>query len=247
MTRAIPIAAAAGLLAGCADVPPVTAVPPDAGVVTDALIGAQPEPLVDLVEDTAAFLPLDAGCPTVELDGDRERFSGGCALADGTEVLGSLTRYDDGDAAWLAGDGFALRQDGETTLFFDGAVELQREGDLLYVEAATTMCGAGSLDCADGVVRLDLSFTLFPVGNYPASYDATVSGVVSVAGEAPIAVEGAWSIDGAACENEPASGIFALRRGEAHALELDGADACDGCAAWAVQGVSAGSFCDIAL
>lgn len=234
-------------LVGC-DTPEVApAEAPDASALGPALAAARVEPLVDLVEDPRETLSVEDDCPIVEvLDDQRERWTGGCALSDGTLIDGRLTRYDGPEGAWVAADGFSMRQDGDLLLYLDGAIELYGEGDEVTLDAAASLCGFGAT-CAAGLLTVDLSFTLFPLAHYPATYDATVAGVVGSDGGAPIALDGAWSVDDATCSSEPASGLFTLRRGERQALELDGGVDCDGCVRWSVQGLTVGEYCGAAL
>ena len=96
--------------------------------------------------------------------------------------------------------------------------------------------------CAN-LTTVDLSYSIYPAGGYPDTYDVTVSGVVSSGMQ--IAVEGAWSIDLASCPGEPTDGVFALQQSERHDLILDGAIDCDSCADWTVQGVSVTQFCGV--
>lgn len=234
------------LLAGCATAPPAEVVPPDPLPVTDALSAAQPEPLVELVDDTRSVIPVEGDCPAIDADESREVWQGGCTQSDGTVLEGQLVRYDGPEGSWVAAEGFSVRQDGELLLYLDGAIELYGEDDLLSVDAAASLCGVGT-PCADGLVTVDLSFSLYPLVNYPSAYDATVSGVVAMAGDAPTSVDATWSIDDALCATEPVSGLFTLRHGERQALEMDGASRCDGCAGWSVQGLSVGDFCGVGL
>lgn len=241
MTRLLLMA----LLVGCGAADDPALPPPDPDGVPTALAAAQPEPLVDLVEDTRELVPGDGLCPLVEVDGPREIWTGGCVMDDGAVVEGVLSRYDGPEGLWIAAEGFSVRAEGELIFAFDGAVETFGEGDLLYVDAAASLCGVGALGCEDGPWSLDLAFSLYPFGSYPAAYDATVSGVIALPGEASTAVEGTWSVDAATCAAEATSGQFALRHRERHAIELNGASSCDGCAAWFVQGVEVGQLCGL--
>lgn len=235
------------LLIGCGSPEPAPLASPDGAALSPALAAARVEPLVDLVEDPREALGVEADCPSVEvLDASRELWIGGCAMSDGTIVSGLLTRYDGPEGAWVAAEGFSMRQDDELLLYLDGAVELTGEGDEVTLDAAASLCGFGG-PCSDGLLTLDLSFTLFPLASYPLTYDATVTGVVASDGGAPIALDGAWSIDEPSCASEPASGLFTLRRGERQALELDGGVDCDGCVRWSVQGLPVGEYCGAGL
>jgi len=243
------------LLAACGE-PPLPAAAPDEALVALALDAARPEPFVEVVEDPRQFVPMDSDCPLVtEVALDpasdlpathHQTWLGGCVLADGTTIDGSLELFDGPDGAWLAGEGFAVRHDGLTDFQLDGAIELQAQADLLLVDAAATWCGGPGPSCADGATTVDLSYTLFPFADYPSSYDVTANGAVG-SGDTVLLVEGTWSIDDTTCADEPASGIFSLWSGERHAIVLDGATNCDGCATWMVQGIEAPPYCGVDL
>lgn len=241
------VATIALLLAGCASTPTGGQEQPDSSALGPALAASRPEPLVDLVLDAREVLGAEEDCPlVVPVDETRERWIGGCTLSDGTTVDGELVRYDGPEGAWLAAEGFALRQDGELLIYLDGALELFGEGDQMTLDAALSTCGV-SMSCVQGVTTVDLSFSLFPLASWPTDYEATVTGVVAVGGAAPTAVDGTWSIDEAICPSEPVDGIFTLARGKRHALSLDGAADCDGCAPWNVQGLTVGEYCGVHL
>ena len=157
-------------------------------------------------------------------------------------MQGRLERYAGGGAAWIASEGFTVRRDGGLVFALSGAVELQEQGELALLDAAATWCGAAGPACADGPVPVDLAFTIFPLSGYPGAYDGTVTGAVG-ASSGVATVEGAWSVDQSACPVEPASGTFALRAEQRHALVMDGATACDACAAWTVDGMAAPAWC----
>lgn len=256
---------------------PVEAEPDDA-VVSGALPGLSPEPLVDLAEDPRALLGLDPQCgapsghlavdpsvdPSVEgapapdassvnldllADPDlpiTEVWSSACAFQVGVELEGTLTWTHGPDGAVLVGDRVVIRRDGVVEFALDGAIELLEQGDLLLLDAAASWCGPGGPACDADALTVDLSFSLFPAQGYPAAYDVTVSGAVGTA-DALVSVDGVWSVDDAACSDEPANGVVALRSGERHALELDGAERCDGCAGWSVQGLRAPAWCGLDL
>ncbi len=237
----------AGLLVGCGSTAPTDASAPDASVLVTTLAASRPEPLVELVLDPREALGVEDECPrVVEVDETQERWVGGCSLSDGTRVTGELSLYDGPEGAWVAADGFALRQDDELLLYLDGAVELFGDGDQMTLDAAASMCGVG-LSCAEGIATVDLSFSLFPLATWPVDYDATVTGVVALGGTAPTAVDATWSIDEAICASEPVDGLFTLARGERHALTLDGQEDCDGCAIWTIQGLAVGEHCGLNL
>jgi hypothetical protein len=238
---------------------PETVLVHDASVVEEALAATRPEALVELVEHTAAYTSLDsgsldAGCPMLSVsgvpDGDDEQtetWLGGCAVPGGESAEGVLRRFSGEDGAWIAAEDFILRRGGEVIFELRGSIELYEENDLLNVAVAGSLCGGPTWSCEDGPVTLDLAYSIYPLSNFPRTYDATVSGVVAAGGSAPIAIDGVWSVDEAACATEPASGTIALRRSERQALELDGQTSCDGCADWLVQGIDAGPYCGLAL
>ena len=103
----------------------------------------------------------------------------------------------------IAGDGFALYIDERLELYLDGAIEIWEQDELLLLDASATWCGLDAVDCAEGPITLDLSYSIYPAAGYPDIYDVTVSGVVAPA--APIAVEGSWSVDFSICRNATSS------------------------------------------
>ncbi|MEC7949332.1 MAG: hypothetical protein VX265_17320 [Myxococcota bacterium] len=216
-------------------------------VLTETLDAARPEPLIDLLDDPRAAVGDDAACPLVEVLPSapgvvHERWHGGCRTVAGSTIQGRLERYAGPSAAWVASEGFTVRHDGGLVFALSGSIELQEQGDLVLLDAATTWCGGAGMTCMDGPVPVDLAFTIFPLSGYPAAYDGTVTGAVG-ASEGVATVEGAWSVDLAACPIEPANGTFSVRAVERHALVMDGATACDACAAWTVGGRSAPAWC----
>ena len=246
--RALPLLLLA--LGGCTSAVPA-AVAPDGSAVEQALRAAQPGPLLELPSLLDALLPPEDDCLLPEIlavDEQgipvREAWSGTCRVGD-LLIEGALERLDRPDEQWLAGENFSISrvtaQGTVQEVFLDGAVEVVEQEDLLLVDASATWCGGPDAPCDDGPVTVDLSFSLFPADGYPDAYDVTVSGVV--ARQVPIMVEGSWTTDLAACDREPTDGVFALRRGDRHDLILDGAERCDACATWTVQGLDAPAFC----
>ena len=239
------------LLIACGS-PEPQVVAPDPGVLADGLTASQPGPLVELVDETSLWVEDLSGCPSMEELptedglGTRQIWTGDCVRPDGAQVEGRLERYEEGDHAWLAGQGFAIRREGALELWIDGAIELSGQGDLMLLDAAASTCGGPGIPCAEALITVDLEFSIYPASSFPDRFDVNASGVVSLGG-APIALEGTWSVDVATCAMEPASGTIALRQGERHAIELDGASACDGCGAWVAGGVEVAPWCGVEL
>lgn len=234
------------LLAACAEPGEPELVLPLPAEVGGVWAAVQPEGLLELVEDPARLVPSEPGCLLVELAEGVETWTGGCALADGTVIEGRLTRYLGEDEAWVAGEAWSVWEDGRLALHLDGAVELVHDGELLLLDAASTTCGA-HVDCADGLVALDLRYTILPGDLDLHTYDATVRGVVALEDREPAPVDGAWRADAATCPQEPLDGIFSVLLDHRHTLVLDGASACDACAGRVVQGVEAEAWCDAPL
>lgn len=222
----------------------------DSAPMVEATQATQPEPLVALVEQSHTVIGTEIDCPSVEVvsqtpDTLHERWTGGCTMSDGTQVNGTVERFDGPNAAWIVGNNFRLQKDLETTFMLDGAVTLHVSGDLWLVEAAASVCGLENWGCPNGTLGLDLSFTLYPAHGFPNDYDTTVSGVVA-AHSTPLTVDGAWSIDSELCEIEPVTGLLTVSQGDHHSFTLNGAFACDGCGDWQVQGQPTPGLCGIA-
>ncbi len=232
-------------LVGCLPALDDLAVPFDAGL-PEAELALSPEPLVDLVEDPRAVLALPEACgidaPVEVFDGEAVEWSADCLWSGGTSVEGLLTWTRGPDGSVLLGDRFVLRQEGRVVFELDGMVELQEQGDLLLLTVAAGWCGPDGPSCDDSLATLDLAYTLFPVTDYPDAYSVTVEGAVG-SDDAVMAVEGMWAIDDAVCSEEPVRGVLSLRGVRRHALELDGADQCDGCGVWAMAEGVAPSWC----
>lgn len=165
-----------------------------------------------------------------------------CLLDDGATVDGVLTWTHTDDGAVLLGDRFVLRRDGRTELELDGLIELTEQGDLLLLTVAAAWCGPGGPACEDTLATVDLAYTLFPAADYPTAYSVTVEGAVGT-DDAVMAVEGMWAIDDQVCAEEPVFGVLSLRGARGHALELDGAERCDGCGTWAVASSDDPGWC----
>ncbi len=217
---------------------------PDGTLVARALDAARPEPLLDFVDALLAWEPGD--CPAVVVTGEgderRETWTGDCVDVDGTLVEGSLELYEGDGLAWVAGDGFRLQGD-DFEAALDGAVEVRQDGELLMVDAAATWCG-DARPCDLGARTVDVTATVYPASGLGRAYDATVTGAVGV-DEQLVGVDGAWSVDAESCGAEPASGTLAIGGSVRHGLAFDGAESCDACADWIVQGVEAGRLCGL--
>lgn len=238
------------LLIGCGASPTeADALDADATPVTDTVQAIQPGPMLDLVHKTAESVGAEPDCPRITLldaseNGTHERWDGGCTLQDGTAVMGSLERFEGLDSAWIAGSDFRIL-DGDRMVFgFDGAVEVTAADALWLMDAAASVCGTEAWDCADGPLGMDLTSTIYPASGFPDQYSITVSGAVAT-DRATLTVDGAWSVDRTACAVEPTTGAISIRKGELHALTLDGATACDACAAWEIQGQPTAGLCGL--
>ena len=239
-----------GLMTGCntavVDEPLVES---DPTPVAEAARAADPGPMVDLVQRTSSIVGIDPDCPRVEpIDtedvANHERWTGGCRLNDGTEVFGVLERRDAPDGAWVTGTDFRLVQQGDLVFALDGAIELTDVDALWLMDISASVCGIGSWPCSDGVLGMDLTATMYPSIGFPDDYDTTVSGAIAT-DRATTTVDGAWSVNSGLCAIEPTDGSLSVRHGDLHAIELDGQQACDGCAAWEVQGQPMPSLCGL--
>jgi hypothetical protein len=248
------------LLLACETVSTVALDEPSADpvLVEQALNAVRPGPLLVLTDRITALgavdpAPESLGCPRIDvLEHDaegtpvRELWTGGCATPDGTRLDGSVEIHTTDRGQWLAGSGLSISRDGELELYFDGAIETIEQDELLLIEASATWCSPEA-PCSDESLTVDLTYSIYPAAGYPDAYDITVSGIATAASDAPITVEGAWSINAEACTREPTNGAFALQRGERHDLGMDGALSCDGCAVWTVQGLDAPPYCGLDL
>lgn len=242
MRPATPLLLSAVVLGACATDDPAGFDQPLPDHVQAAWSAVQPEGLVDLVDDPLAAIPQGLTCPTVEVVDGVETWTGGCALLDGTVIEGSLSLQGGDDVTWVAGDRFAVYRDDRLDLYLDGAIELSGDADLLLLDAAATTCGA-HVDCDQGLLTLDLRFTLLPADDALQVYDATVRGFVATEDAEPATVEGAWRYDALSCQVEPLDGIFAVLLDQRHTLVLDGELSCDACAERLVQGEQASAWC----
>lgn len=205
---------------------------------------ARPDEALLLLDDLSLWLPLEPGCPTLDLDtAGVERWQGGCTLSDGGAIDGSLERLVSADGAWVAGNGLrVVDADGHTTLQLDGAVELLSDGALAGIGASYTACGLHE-PCDGGLATVDLAFNLFPYDGFPLRYDLVVEGVVASAVLPPTAVSGTVSVDHESCGIEPASGSLLVHGDLLVGLDFDGASSCDACASLALEGLPMGPGC----
>ncbi len=255
--RVAPLPLIASIACGAVDPVDPLGLPADDSSVAIALAGLSPEALLDLVEDPRLQLAFDPFCgpldPSLARVGpmglkvaEREVWTADCLTDPDVVLEGSLVWTRGPDQLSLVGDRAVLWRNGEVEFALDGAIEAFEQGELLLLDAAATWCGPGGPLCDADALTVDLSFSLFPASAYPAAYDVTVTGAVG-SNDALVSVEGAWSIDSAACPEEPTNGALALRGLRRHALDLDGAERCDGCAGWAVPGQRDRPWCALDL
>ena len=230
----------------------------DPVLVEQALDAVRPGPLLALTERITTLGAADAAaetasCPridVIEIDEDgvpvRELWTGGCTSSDGMRLDGMVEIHTTDRGQWLAGSGLTVSRDGELELYFDGAIETIEQDELLLIEAAATWCSPEA-PCSEESLTVDLTYSIYPAAGYPDAYDITVSGIATSASDAPITVDGSWSVNAEACTREPTNGAVALQRGERHDLGMDGALSCDGCAAWTVQGLDVPPYCGLDL
>jgi len=233
-----------GAPAGLSEPP---AADPTAAIEASAAI--QLDGLIALAEQPAVMMGFDGQCPRVtKMESDDAtihlRLDGECTSDAGRRITGHLEHYEGPDALWLIGSDFQIIE-GESLVFgLDGAIEITPSGSLWLVDVAAAMCGTPSWSCEDGVLALDLNYTVFPAAGFPEDYDTTVSGTVATE-RTSMTLDGAWSIDRQQCALEPVSGMLSVQRGEHHALTHDGAQICDGCADWQVQGQATDGLCGL--
>jgi hypothetical protein len=212
-------------------------------LVADVLGIAQPEPWLEGARHLESLVPSDESCPTLSdvSDADTQRFDGGCLLEDGAFVWGSLVHHEDYASTWVSGDHYSVADAAGVRFGFDGAITVDRDGDMLFVDAAFAACGGPAFACDEGLTTVDLAYTVYPAGSFPGRYDLTVRGVVEPAGDDAVRVQGTWSIDETACELEPIDGLAVIDADRAYSLEFDGT--CDGCARAFVDGLAAQPAC----
>jgi hypothetical protein len=246
MTRIIAIS----LLSACAVRSDPAPVGPDLDLaavdLSMALESVRPDPLLAWALEPHTIIDTTSGCPAItrvdQDEGTLEHWEGGCVQPDGTRIEGRLSWFDGPATAWAAGEGFSIIDAQGLVRHLDGAVEVTGEGALWLAEANATTC-VGEV-CAEGTSAVDLTYTIHPAAGYPHDYDLTVSGVVAPRDDAgAIVIDGAWSVEETTCAIEPVRGLIAIQRADHQTLTLNGASACDECAAWVVQGRDAPAYC----
>ena len=215
--------------------------------VSEAMRILDPGPLVDLVHRPADSIRVGEDCPQVVtldagLNATHERWLGDCMTDDGAAVFGTLERFDGPNLAWITGTEFRVEQSGETVFALDGAVELTDVDALWLMDVSVSICGLADWQCADGMIGMDLTSSLFPSSGFPDDYDATVSGAIAT-DRSTMTVDGAWSMNANFCAIEPTQGALTIRHGDLHVLTLDGAQDCDACGLWEVQGQPMPELC----
>lgn len=211
---------------------------------TPALDEAAVAKVLELSRPDAALSLLDgmtrrvdqAICP-VEVFEDGEGVREVWSACPGGDHLGGVDRYEDPSMAWMEARRLAVVDQGEV-FRMDGAVEHVVDEELASIEMAATLCGEGWADCAEPV-QVDLSWTVLSRDNRD---EILVSGTLATAELGPLEVEGTWTIDPSECESEPVRGLLQIEGERVQAFDFDGA--CDGCAAWSVDGASLGDFCE---
>ena len=217
--------------------------------VLETMPAVQAEPLVALVENPHAEMGTGLECPMITaLESEpgtlREHWAGGCTLDDGLRFEGELERLDGPDGAWLSGNRFQVYQGDDLVFMLDGAIEITVSGDLWLIDAAAATCGSENWPCEVGPLSLDLAYTIYPAALFPADYDITVSGAFATE-DTTYTLDGAWSVDTGICQTEPTHGMLSVQQGSHHAITLNGAEQCDGCMGWQVQGQPTPGLCGL--
>ncbi len=238
------------LLTGCG-IPTTDAqvVEADPAPVLETMTAVQPEPLVALVENPQAEMGIGIDCPMITAlesapETLREHWAGGCILDDGLRVEGELERFDGPNGAWVSGNRFQVFQGDDLVFMLDGAIEISVSGDLWLIDAAAATCGAENWSCDAGTLSLDLAYTIYPAAFFPSDYDITVSGAFATE-DTTYTLDGAWSVDMGICQAEPTHGMLSVQQGSHHAITLNGAEQCDGCLGWQVQGQPTPGLCGL--
>ncbi len=215
--------------------------------VIHAMDAIELEPLIAWIEQPMALIDSQMDCPALTIveqtsDSIHEHWTGGCQLADGRSITGEIERFESPDGAWIVGRDFRIYDGDDVLVGLDGAIEIIPTNDLWLVDVAAATCGAANWTCSQGLLGLDLNYTIYPAASFPSDYDATVSGTVATE-FGTTTLDGAWSIDADVCSEEPASGLLSIHQGAHHAISHDGERACDGCADWKFQGQEAPRLC----
>lgn len=243
MTRLFPLPL---LLAGCLTAEPLaeaTAIAPDE--LEGTWRAAQPQGLLDLVVDPHVLLGDDPLCPTLVEDETGSTWTGGCMRDDGAWIEGRLQQIRGTEELWLVADRFAVVGTDGLEMVVDGGLVQTEAGSLVWLDASMLLCGVHT-SCRDGLVGLDLRYGL-RLEDDGLIADVAVRGVIGLDGREPASIDGAWRLDPRLCAPEPVDGLLALQSDQRQSIELDGADACDGCATWTVQGTAASAWCPAEL
>ena len=139
----------------------------DPGAVVEASAAIQLDGIIALTEQTKALIPVDEQCPRVTQLQDDEtvlhvRLDGDCTMGNGQYVTGHVEHYEGPDGMWLIGSDFQLTEADALIFGLDGAVEITPTGSLWLVDVAAALCGTQNWSCEDGVLALDLNYTVFP-------------------------------------------------------------------------------------
>ncbi len=243
MLRLLPLPV---LLVGCLTAEPAPTAPDlDPRNVAETWRAVQPLGLLDLASDPDALLGEDPSCPYLLESEDSSIWTGGCVRGDGAWIEGQIQQFRSEGELWLVADRFTVVRPEGIELLLDGALVQTAAGSLIGLEASLLLCGVHT-PCQDGLVGLDLRYGLRLEEDGQVA-DVAVRGVVGLDGSEPASVDGAWRVDPLICDREPVDGLLAMQADQRQAIELDGADACDGCVAWTVQGTAAASWCPASL
>lgn len=240
------------LALACAPEPPPAAAPADGLAVAQAMALADPDLALGLLGGLTDQLRTTGCEPAAFSDGEglREVWS---ACPEGADA-GEVERYDDGASGWLEATGLRLVEGvGRPVLRLDGAAEHALEEDEVTGQVRLGRLDLNAALCSDDLcgpewdeetdlLHVDLSWTLVPDDD-PQRRDVLLTGTLVTPELGPTLVEGAWTVDPALCEVEPMGGKLLLRADQGHAVLFNGADACDGCGEWLVDGERIGAVC----
>jgi hypothetical protein len=174
------------------------------------------------------------------------QWEGPCILEDGARLEGSLLMSASEDGLVLSAEAFSIWEGDELQVALSGALELTRVDNLLQLDVSMQACGAMGPSCADTrstpTVGLDLDYSIYPIDTFPERYSVSVSGAVD--GEDRfVSIEGAWQADHSRCDAEPTEGSVVLGTLPRQLLTLEGAEQCDGCVLWQVEGIDVEPLC----